>query len=357
MTGDSDPDLLVTDNGCDALVPLTQWQVHPAEGKSFASEPKAWTIPILGDATNPAKLSSTAGSSSYTCAAGGVATMIWSTGDLDLDGHLDLVITSDGCDTLVPLTQWRVHYGNPNGFSETPESWTLPLLGDSSNTVQFTSLSGSDSFTCSGGGSGSITWTVTDINDDDLVDLVVLNDSCDATVPLVAWNVYEGSESGFASTPTQFTLPVVGEATDPALFSGLSGSDSYTCAGGSSGSLSWTVSDLTSDGLVDLTIQNDTCDALVPLVKWRMHAGTGSGFAAAADWTLPLHGNGADTALFAYASGSDSYACASTGSGTVRWTTTDLTGDGLQDLVIYDDSCDALIPLIKWSVYPGECAE
>ena len=48
--------------------------------------------------------------------------------------------------------------------------------------------------------------------------------------------------------------------------------------------------------------------------------------------------------------------CQSGGTGAQYWSTTDLTGDGLSDLVVTYNSCgDDATGHTRWEVYPGTC--
>jgi rubredoxin len=125
----------------------------------------------------------------------------------------------------------------------------------------------------------------------------------------------------FDATPAAWSTPSGG--TQDNGYAWVGGGDGYT------GDQYWTTMDMTGDGLPDLVVT--AIDGVQFGSKgarsWKVYTNTKSGFAAqATTWSTPSGGtidNG-----YAWVSGGDGYA------GDQYWTTMDMTGDGLPDLVV-----------------------
>jgi len=187
LTGDGEPDLVVTDL-CDAAgVGTTEWRVYPATPTGFAAKPISWSLPDLG--TSDEVLDDMFHDSSEGC--GGLdESLTFTRLDLTGDGEPDLVVT-DLCDTAgVGTTEWRVYPATPTGFAAKPMSWPLPDLGASEEVLD-------DLFHDSSVGCGALDETLSfsllDLTGDGANDLVV-TDVCDALgVGTSVWRVYASS--------------------------------------------------------------------------------------------------------------------------------------------------------------------
>ncbi|MED5369908.1 MAG: hypothetical protein VX899_02745 [Myxococcota bacterium] len=352
LNDDRWPDLLVTRDECDALVSLVQWNVHYGAQGGFASASQSWSIPILGASRDPAALTAASGSDTVACTGSDNGTVSWTTMDLSGDGVLDLVVHRNTCEALVSLAEWHVYQGSASGFGD-KSSFSLPQLGGDTDPAYLINTSGSESVACQSGGTGAVSWSLQDMTGDGAVDLVVPQDSCDALVSLVKWQVYENSGTGFG-TPRDWEIPILGASSDPAQLTALSGSDTVACAGGGSGTVAWSTTELTGDDWPDLVVHQDDCDVLVGLASWRVYPGSEGGFGAPVSWTLPQLGADTDPAVLNRLSGSDSVACSQGGSGTVTWQLADMTGDGQADLIAPRFDCDALVSLAWWEIYAGQ---
>lgn len=235
--------------------------------------------------------------------------------DLDGDGIVDLVINGDGIlpsnDPLVSRAYWLVYFGGASGFASEGVQWRIPYPITDENGQPNTADRNLIDLT----GDGLLDWVVT--KDDHLPE----ND------PLVGrayWLVYANTGAGFAESPNQWRLPFP------------MGDDS------SIGSRFHNVGDLDGDGAVDLLVHHDDIlpseDPLIGRAYWMVYPNTGAGFGDGAQWRLPFSlVDGQDRSQL----GSDAHAFF------------DLTGDGLGDLVVYDDRLvdDPLLSRAYWLVY------
>jgi hypothetical protein len=97
--------------------------------------------------------------------------------------------------------------------------------------------------------------------------------------------------------------------------------------------------DLDHDGKVDLVVTSLQSDSTVGTTRWLVYPGTGSGFGAATNWTLPAFPYRLDQ--LGYADIDYNYAV------------TDLDGDGRPDLVVTQLLSDDTVGISHWVVYPN----
>ncbi|MCB9743681.1 MAG: putative metal-binding motif-containing protein, partial [Alphaproteobacteria bacterium] len=158
-----------------------------------------------------------------------------------------------------------------------------------------------------------------------------LDNDCDASTCL---------NPGFASAATSWALPG-GYGTDH--LTGMS--NSGYCSSGYD-IPSYTTMDLTGDGLADLVVTYHCGDGSLGDTTWAVHENTGGRFAAAAtSWALP-GGYGADH----FTQTANSGYCSS-GYDIPSYTTMDLTGDGLPDLVVTYHCGDGSLGDTTWAVH------
>ncbi len=119
MDGDRRPDLVVYKTCDDAAVGQTFWRVHRNTGSGFAQEPARWALPsgyapgafdLFGDGT------------ACSTRQGVTAGMV----DIDGDGRVDLLVTTDCADASVGVTHWKVHLNTGSGFADEPLRVALP---------------------------------------------------------------------------------------------------------------------------------------------------------------------------------------------------------------------------------------
>src|SRR5206468_846358 len=116
-------------------------------------------------------------------------------------------------------------------------------------------------------------------------DLVLTSRCSDAATGVTKWLVHHNDGTGFATTPTDFTLPqgfVTADGSVP--FAGLSGT--LSCTGGAN-LPEYTVVDLNGDLRPDLVMFARCSDSLTGRTTWGLHRNTGSAFAIRETFALP----------------------------------------------------------------------
>lgn len=312
----------------------------------------------------------------------------WTTTDLDGDGYPDLIATAEAVEhEYDPVwgrafgheegnPHWLVYRGSENGFPAEPLDWSLPDGGEylgGFNDLQGDHGLGAEDF-------GYDNWTTLDINGDGRLDIVVTAKSVPAewgSAPDILvvggldnprWDVYLGQDDGFSSSPVEWRLPVGGNEQQG--FHDLWGVPGI--GGQGVGFNHWETTDLDGDGLPDLVVTAvrvaDETDSRWNQAfgypedpHWQVYRGTANGFATEATaWRLPTGGptptgyerlGGFPAALEASA-------------GDPQWTTTDIDGDGVLDLVLTGefavDGEDGQVRVFgydedpHWRVYRGE---
>jgi hypothetical protein len=227
MDGDDLPDLVQTsDPGSGAVVwspsDAPYWRVFLNEGDGFAAEAEQWPVPEEG------------GSGFYVTDLYAE----WSTFDLDGDGLVDLVRTTDPATNEVwdvaGSPYWLAFLNTGNGFDVEGSQWTVPD-SDTSAGFHLPSIT-----------SAEWSWRTVDINGDGATDLV---QSADPSViggyvwdasgnPY--WKVFVNVGDGFDTSPLRWSVPDSGFPT------GFADTDR------SSGSAQWTTFDIDGDGDADL---------------------------------------------------------------------------------------------------------
>ncbi|MEZ4221293.1 MAG: hypothetical protein R3B13_10200 [Polyangiaceae bacterium] len=306
LNGDGFVDLFVHQDDCDAAVGSTHWDLYSGSAAGLAQTPTSFGLPAARCGVSFDKPARSSGALEY--------------GLLDLTGdHLvDLVVVQDDCDTTIGATHWDVYPGSASGFAAAPSSFALPAARCGVAWDDLTKAS------------GALEYLVMDLSGDGTVDLVVHQDDCDLTVGQSHWDVYAGSASGFAAAPASFGLP--------AARCGVSWEEPTR----SSGALEYTLMDVSGDGLSDLVVVQDDCDASVGQTHWDAYAGSPTGFSVAPSaFSLPAPRcavNWDDPAKL---------------SGAVRYSLLDASCDGFLDLIVTRDDCDASVGQSRWDVYAG----
>lgn len=311
------------------------WEIHWNTGAGFASEPEPWLLPYGGAAD--------AGFSTLSGTPGGVGHSAWATLDLDGDGKLELVVTGiagdkPGYDWFTRVLgfpndrHWDVHWSTGGGFSGAPQAWPVPARG--------TSDAGLPAASGSPDAVGDDVWALLDLDGDDRLDLVVTGQAGakegytwfsrvlghpDAP----RWETYSGTPTGFSSEPTAWPVPSGG--ADDAGFFAVAGTP------GALGGQSWTVTDVSGDGLPDIVV-TATGEAepgyewfakvlgYPTTPRWQVWKNTGASVGPESyDLLLPQHG--------AIGAGLHALSGNPGGLGGAMWSTVDLDGDGRLDLV------------------------
>ena len=230
----------------------------------------------------------------------------WKLLDLDGDGKRDLVQTADTSGSVWDkegAPHWRVYENTGSGFASDVTIWPVPA-------VEFARGAYTDFVA-----SGATNWVTIDLDGDGRQDFVVTTDPATGAVwdyqSASHWRVYLNTGTGFAETPTTWSLPI-----DPSP-SGVSRHRLVSTAAGV-----WATTDIDGDGKVDLVV---TADAGNPLTVWgtqeepfwKVYPNTGAGFGTELSWRVPELGSASG---FFDIVGS-------------RWSTVDIDLDGEQELV------------------------
>jgi hypothetical protein len=363
ITGDGLPDKVVTAQTYSATQQVRNfspgsnpyWKVYINNGSGFATSPTNWSLPIGGlrDGGTHFGYYNISGTSSYSHDNGSET---WSLMDMDGDLRPDLVVTAQTYSATQQVRNfspgsnpyWKVYFNNGNGFATSPTNWVLPIGGSRHSGTHFGywSTSGTASYSSD---NGSETWTLTDIDGDALPDLVVTSQTYSATQQVrnfspgsnPYWKVYFNNGNGFATSATNWSLPIGGSRHSGTHFGywNTSGTTSYSSDNGSE---TWSLTDLDGDALPDLVVTAQTYSATQQVRNfspgsnpyWKFFRNNGTGFATSAvNWGLPIGGIRSGGTHFGYYNvyGSSSY---SHDNGSETWSLTDLDGDAKPDLVV-----------------------
>jgi hypothetical protein len=340
IDGDRIPDLVVTRRSSVPSVGLSKWQVFKGDGTRFAATPTDFALPDVG-VTEAQSFSNLAGSGQLV---GDDDYLSWTTIDIDGDKLLDLVVTQHSAtDPSIGLENWQVYKGNGSRFAAKPTNFALPDVG--ATDAPFTRAAGSGVLV---GDEDYLSWSTIDIDGDKLLDLVVTQHSTtNPSVGLEKWQVFKGNGSRFAANATDFALPDVGATDAPFTRTAASG-----VLVGEEDYLSWSTIDIDGDKLLDLVVTQHSATApSTGLAKWQVFKGNGSRFAAkATDFALPDIGATEDYPSFTDVAGNgqlvgpEDY---------LSWSTLDIDGDRIVDLVVTRRSKTPGVGLSKWLVFRG----
>ena len=155
---------------------------------------------------------------------------------------------SDACDSTVGQTHWDVYAPSSSGFAAQPASFAVPPPRCQTR------------FNASASTTGNVDYALLDLTGDGTPELVVLSDSCDATVGSSHWDVYASNSTGLAAQPTPFAIPAARCQTH------------FDASASATANAAYALLDLTGDRRPDLVVFSDTCDATVGNSHWDVYA-------------------------------------------------------------------------------------
>jgi hypothetical protein len=322
----------------------------------FSSAVMEWRLPsISGEFTGLPALHTTELSTSRQQNGESLGLYV-KTLDITGDGVHDLVVTWDEADLSVGSAHWLVYEGGAGGFSATATQWTLPpIAGDFPGLAPFYSVSVSGARTIDGVGPSEAYRAETfDITGDGVNDLVLTRDGSQAGVSDTHWIVYEGGPGGFSTTGTSWRLPKLeGIFRAGGPFYGLSGARERVVRGADKAYYFETF-DVAGDGVSDLVITWDEVDPDSGTAYWLVYSGGARGFSTTAtSWTLPpVLGEFQFIPPF-HVSSDDSVRHFFGESYRADYSTFDITGDGVSDLVTTWDEMDRDVGNKYWLVFTG----
>jgi hypothetical protein len=345
LDGDDLPDFVVVDPCNEPDVGERFWRVHFNNGAGFDAAVSNWSLPGTsygGDETFDTL------EAEQVC-QGGDAQPTYGTRDITGDGLPDLIVTDECPNGDVGESRWKIFVNTGSGFAAAPTDFTLPgsaYLGDESF----------DDFTapldCNAGGSQEPAYDLLDVDGDAFADLV-LTATCEAgsTVGEVGWRVYYNVGTGFSSTASVWDVP-------GSLYAGALTFDALEapqdCANANR-QPTYGARDLDGDGAPELVIV-DECDVggagNVGERYWLYYANDGTGFG-----TTPLQFLIPGTSFVGNESldGFTGALNCAPGIEEPAYTSFDLDGDGLLDLVITDTCNVASVGETQWSISTVVC--
>jgi hypothetical protein len=333
IDGDDLPDLVSTapaGNSIDVYGDAadSHWKVFHNTGGGFDTSPSTWSVPTTG-----------ASEYGYFAVGNFSGQGTWSLVDIDGDDLPDLVSTAPAGNSIDVYgsgadSHWKVFHNTGSGFDTSPSTWPVPTTGASEY-----------GYFAVGNFSGQGTWSLVDIDGDDLPDLVstapagnsidVYGSGADAH-----WKVFHNTGSGFETSPTTWPVPTTGASEY-----------GYFAVGNFSGQGTWSLVDIDGDDLPDLVSTAPAGNSIDVYGSganshWKIFHNTGSGFETSpTTWPVPTTG-ASEYGYFAVGNFS--------GQGT--WSLVDIDGDDLPDLVstapagnsidVYGDAADS-----HWQIF------
>ncbi len=259
IDGDKLPDLVLTGdctNGGDESLGNSHWNVYKNQGNGFSQTATRYELP-LGSFPMP----SDAGHCSYT---GNRSDRTYSLTDIDGDHLPDLVLAADctdGGDASLGNSHWNVYKNQGDAFAQSATTYALPSGG-------FPMPSDADHCSYTGNRSDR-TYSLTDVDGDDLPDLVLTadcTDGGDASLGDSHWNVYKNQGGAFSQAATVLGIPAGGFP-----MSSDAGHCSYT---GNRSDRTYAFTDINGDDLPDIILTGDCTDGgdeAIGNARWDVH--------------------------------------------------------------------------------------
>ena len=388
LTGDSHLDIVITDRCDDEAVGRDYWEVLPGRAGGFDAGVE-WSLPAgfgagafdqprdAADCTTDADLPA------------------WFAGDMDGDGHDDIVVTESCVDATPASGIWSVYPAEASGFGAEIEREIDTRWGIGTFTHPRATSECAD-------GLNMPAWNRLDLDGDGRLDVVLTRSCVDPAVGVTSWELLRNDGATF--TPAEwpivgalsmsttertsdscadfFLLDVDGDARPEVIgsenclgdgslwdlsantgagfaqFSSRQGvpwglSDLLDRAERRSAACptpAWVFDDADADGWTDLTLTTSCTDPSVGDTHWAFWPGTPTGWDTPVPWALPTSWSSASFG----GSGGGTLACSGTRN-VPRWTRRDLDADGRPEIIV-TQSCDAP-DATRWLVHSPTCLD
>jgi hypothetical protein len=360
LTNDGLPDLVVMGDYVDLRVGLDHWEVYEGTGAGFSASSTTWALPsIAGSEWARTGPWNEASGHARRLFDGEYTDYSWSTLDLTGDGLFDLALTRDDADPTIGSDHWYVYEGTAAGFALVPARWALPsIAGAEDSELIFDTKDEELAYRYVGDEVLTYSWATVDLTADGLVDLVLTHDGADPSVGDQRWLVYQGTGAGFASTPAPWTLPAIeGEGWAVGVPWYWTHTGTFRTISEGPGFYNASTFDLSGDGALDLVLTLDGADPSVGAERWLLYEGAEWGFEeTATTWALPeLDGMEFESGAPWYTTDAEDWADREIDGVKVpySWSTMDLTGDAVPDLVLTSDDANLTVGREYWALYAG----
>jgi hypothetical protein len=362
VTGDGRPDLVVTGQYDGTAISAfgtagaRSWRVLANNGVGFDA-PITWSIPDGGEGAargfHQREFDNRDQSADLVEA--------WTTLDMDGDKRADLVVTGRGVGTggvavwgSAGSHFWKVYKNNGAGFEKAATNWPVPEggLGETRGYWGIDDINAAP---------GLETWVTADVTGDGRPDLVStgqavasLGGAAWGSGGARSWKVFVNTGSGFATTPTTWTIPDTTASADRGFWL-------YSTAVTNVTGDSWATVDMTGDGRADLVVVATSVNGArtqfgaAGARHWKVYKNSGTGFETTPiTWTSPDQGFDPKTGYngLAYFPGTIDGE---------KWSTFDINNDKVPDLVVTGlaDPADHIAKAWGaagahfWKVFPG----
>lgn len=355
MDGDGKSDLVVTAQlqagvvSCFSPGAGPYWKVYLNTGTGFSTNAINWNLPNGGKLSGGTTYgyNATFGTANTGENSGSQSWSIW---DVNGDKKPDLVVTAQlqaskvTCFSPGSGQYWKVFLNTGNAFDNTTTNWSLPNGGklNGGTTFGFDQVFGT---ALSSDNTGSQSWSVTDMDGDGKSDLVITaqlqggNVTCFSPGSSQYWKVFSNTTNGFATAPTNWSLPNGGKISGGVTY-GFNSITGLASSSDNTGSQSWNVLDLDGYAAPELVVTsqlqggNVTCFSPGNNQYWKVYKNENTGFSTnVLNFNLPIGGrlNSGTTFGFDF---TNRTAQSSDNTGSQSWMVMDMNFDHVPDLVI-----------------------
>lgn len=373
MNGDKKPDLVVTRQmqagSATVFGTATKfWKVYLNTGSGISTTATNWNLPQGGEIYQGVA-NSFPKPTDNDISFEDEGSQMWTCMDINGDQKPDLVITAQkqaGEIKVFGTTSryWKVHLNTGSGFAPTATNWTIPQGGQLYNSVNqgyFLPFDSDVSFE----DDGSQMWSMSDMNGDAKIDLVVTAQLTAGQVKVFGggnpyWKVYLNNGSGFATTANNWTVPQGGQIYQ-SVNQGFFLMNDADASFEDNGSQIWSCTDMNGDNKPDLVvtaqIQNNATKVFgTGNFYWKVYVNTGTAFSTSANnWTIPAGGQIDNSVAQGFITMAD-FSVSGEDNNSQMWYCADLNGDNKADLAVTSQLQSGTVKVfgtssLFWKVY------